>query len=1352
VRRYLVAVAAAVVLTVLAGTAWAYWSVGSVAGGGGAAGASTVNQGTTPTASATGANVTVSWAATTLANGVPVGGYVVKRYDATTSATQTVLAGCTGTVTATSCVENGVPNGSWRYTVTPVLATNWQGAESSKSATVVVNTDPTPPTNSLSLSSVTGGAFLSGSTVYYRGSSAGSLKLTNAVADAGSGPASSSTAALGGTTTGWTHTPSTVSSPSGGPYVSNLFSWTAGTTTSPTESVTGRDVAGNTAVTGLTFTNDSAAPTAGTINYADGLATTRSVSITFTSGTDAASGIATRQLQRAAATLTAGGSCGTFGSFANIGSDSPASPYVDGSLGSACYKYRYVVTDQVGNQTVATSTSVVKVGYAAAVNTTTGLLSYWRLGEAAQSVTVEDAFTGASGTALTSHTSASGITWSHLDGTADAILTDANRVRRGTPDALQPAYTVDYANTTPSGADYSVSATMVVKSNMSGDYVGVIGRLNPTTGAFYLGRWEQSNTSWNIYECDNATSCTRLVRVTGQAALTVNQSYRLKLELAGTSLKLYVNGVLKVSATDSTLTAAGRAGIMDGNPGASVFATNKTNTTGIHLDDFQVIPSTYLKANDDKGTNHGDYMNGVTPGVAGALAGDPNTAAQFDGVNDYVQMTGTTGIPIGSSSRSVEAWFKTTSSARQVLFDYGSLTTNQEFGLWIDSGGASMTAWGWGGGNDKTFTMQAAVNNGAWHHVVLTWDGTTLTLYIDGVALPTQTATRATVMDAHGFGIGAVINPDDGNSGGFFNGTIDEVSLYTSTLSAATVTSHYQLGGATSVDTAGPTGGSVDATGLVGTGSRYAPSTTLGLALATGTDPSGVATSGNQLLRATATLTGGSCGTYGAYTVVANDPTSPASDTVADGACYSYQYVVSDTLGNPTTYTSPDIKVDVATPAAPTLAFSSLTNAYWAGNGSTVFYRSAATSGSLQVTATATAPSGVTGYAFPALGGGWTATPGATGVTTYSWSAAGPAAPGSKAVTATTNAGATSSAAAFTLAADDAAPTGSTLSYLNGSTTSTTVTVTLGNGTDAGSGIGTRLLQRASATLTNGTCGSFGSYATVTNGTNPTSPVADTVSVNTCYQYRYVVADNLGNTATVAGSSVVKVIPTYATTISGAAGLVNWWRLGEASNASPAVDAKGSNNGTYTNGPTVGVAGAIAGDSNTAAQLDGVNDYVTATRSVSSDFSIEFWFKSTQGIGTGTSWTSGAGLVDADATGTASDFGVSLRSDGKIVAGVGGASETSIVSSTGGFNNGAWHHVVFTRVRSSGALVLYVDGASVATGTGGTNNLTSSSTISLGRINTGTNYLQGTLDEVAVYNNVMTAATVSAHYSTGTTP
>jgi hypothetical protein len=159
-----------------------------------------------------------------------------------------------------------------------------------------------------------------------------------------------------------------------------------------------------------------------------------------------------------------------------------------------------------------------------------------------------------------------------------------------------------------------------------------------------------------------------------------------------------------------------------------------------------------------------------------------------------VQAAGTTGLPLGASARSVELWFKTTSSAKQMLFDYGTPATNQQFSLSLNAGGASMTAWAGGSGSDKTFTPAAAVNDGLWHHLVTTYDGTSITLYVDGVALASQTAVRATVMDPYGFSIGAALNTLDPNSPGNFDGTIDDVSIYAAALNQATVTNHHQFG------------------------------------------------------------------------------------------------------------------------------------------------------------------------------------------------------------------------------------------------------------------------------------------------------------------------------------------------------------------------------------------------------------------------------------------------------------------------------------------------------------------------------------------------------------------------------
>jgi hypothetical protein len=248
--------------------------------------------------------------------------------------------------------------------VTPVLGTDWSGAQSQQSN--VVSADPTPPVNAISLSAVTGNAVSDGDTVFYRSLAAGSFTLTNAVSDPGSGPASSTTASLAGTSTGWTHDPSSVSAPPAGPYVSNPFSWAAASGSAPSEVVTGRDLAGNATATTLALVNDSTAPSAGSIGYPDGYQPARSVLVTFTSGTDAGSGIATSQLQRSSAALS-GATCATFTGFADVGPAEPTSPYTDNQVpDGSCQQYRYVVTDRVSNQDTATSTTVAKVSSAAA--------------------------------------------------------------------------------------------------------------------------------------------------------------------------------------------------------------------------------------------------------------------------------------------------------------------------------------------------------------------------------------------------------------------------------------------------------------------------------------------------------------------------------------------------------------------------------------------------------------------------------------------------------------------------------------------------------------------------------------------------------------------------------------------------------------------------------------------------------------------------------------------------------------------------------------------------------------------------------------------------------------------------
>ncbi|MEZ5249589.1 MAG: hypothetical protein R2713_10365 [Ilumatobacteraceae bacterium] len=78
-----------------------------------------------PVATNVGADVTVSWGAVTSSGGLPVDGYLVERLDAG-GAPVVIGAGCDGVVAATSCVETGVPAGTWTYRVRARFA-GWTG-------------------------------------------------------------------------------------------------------------------------------------------------------------------------------------------------------------------------------------------------------------------------------------------------------------------------------------------------------------------------------------------------------------------------------------------------------------------------------------------------------------------------------------------------------------------------------------------------------------------------------------------------------------------------------------------------------------------------------------------------------------------------------------------------------------------------------------------------------------------------------------------------------------------------------------------------------------------------------------------------------------------------------------------------------------------------------------------------------------------------------------------------------------------------------------------------------------------------------------------------------------------------
>lgn len=154
------------------------------------------------------------------------------------------------------------------------------------------------------------------------------------------------------------------------------------------------------------------------------------------------------------------------------------------------------------------------------------------------------------------------------------------------------------------------------------------------------------------------------------------------------------------------------------------------------------------------------------------------TGLHFDSTDDYVQ-TDYAGV-LGDKARTVEAWVKTDSNGNeQIIATWGSdAASGQRFTFRLNPSGSDdvIRIEIKGGG----FNGSVNVNDGAWHHVAVTYDPTLSAnkykLYVDGV-LDTESDISTTLNTTVNTDliIGRRINP---SFGGFFSGTIDELRVW----------------------------------------------------------------------------------------------------------------------------------------------------------------------------------------------------------------------------------------------------------------------------------------------------------------------------------------------------------------------------------------------------------------------------------------------------------------------------------------------------------------------------------------------------------------------------------------------
>jgi len=207
---------------------------------------------------------------------------------------------------------------------------------------------------------------------------------------------------------------------------------------------------------------------------------------------------------------------------------------------------------------------------------------------------------------------------------------------------------------------------------------------------------------------------------------------------------------------------------------------------------------------DAHGSNDG-IVTGATQGASGKI----NTAYSFDG-NDYVNIDGVVDDLASTTTGTWSAWVKpvdATPSPVEYYISFGDTNANEAIaihpkptgelkGIIVDAG---TTDW-------ALETDSVVFSDNTWTHIAIVQNGTEPVLYVDGVAVA-QTFTTSNDKTSWLNQLGGLDNGRIGNlnfnSNGeknHFNGTIDEVGIWSRALTGDDITTLYNSGSGLSYD------------------------------------------------------------------------------------------------------------------------------------------------------------------------------------------------------------------------------------------------------------------------------------------------------------------------------------------------------------------------------------------------------------------------------------------------------------------------------------------------------------------------------------------------------------------------
>jgi hypothetical protein len=222
---------------------------------------------------------------------------------------------------------------------------------------------------------------------------------------------------------------------------------------------------------------------------------------------------------------------------------------------------------------------------------------------------------------------------------------------------------------------------------------------------------------------------------------------------------------------------------------------------------YRLDDSSSVWAADRSGNaNTGIYTGTITQGVAGAT-GEGDTAISLPGTStSYV---GSAALSPGSAF-TLEAWVNPANYVASGQSSEVVLATSANFNNVLAyvpqvAGGTLTNRFVVRMGGTANFVTTHAYASGQWYYVVYTWDGTTQSIYVNGVLDTSGSATATSAAPLWGGQTYVGVDAANSTNPGPLQGSVDDVAIYNGALTAAQIQSHYAAkSGATPVPTSTP--------------------------------------------------------------------------------------------------------------------------------------------------------------------------------------------------------------------------------------------------------------------------------------------------------------------------------------------------------------------------------------------------------------------------------------------------------------------------------------------------------------------------------------------------------------------